>query len=135
VGDKKSVLIVDDEPHVIRVLTMSLERAGYRVKSAPNGELALQCLFEQGFDAVVADIQMPRMTGRELCERIAENFPERRFPIFVMTSLAEREHREWAAKMPRLEFLEKPLSPRLLIRALDDQLSAATHRADGSHAP
>jgi CheY-like chemotaxis protein len=135
VRTEKSVLLVDDEPHVIRMLTMTLERAGYRVESAPNGELALQRLLERDFDALVTDIQMPRMTGQELCDRITEKFPERRFSIFIMTSLVEREHREWAGKLPRVEFMEKPLSPRALIRALDDQLAGETRSQDLDHEP
>jgi CheY-like chemotaxis protein len=129
----KHVLIVDDEPHVVRVLQMTLERAGYRVESAPNGQQALERIIEIEFDAVVTDIQMPRMTGQELCERIDEIFPERRFPIIVMTSLIEREHRQWAAARPGVDFMEKPLSPRLLLRALDEHW--ASPEARGRTAP
>jgi CheY-like chemotaxis protein len=129
----KRVLIVDDEPHVVRVLQMTLERAGYRVESALNGQQALERITENEFDAVVTDIQMPRMTGLELCERIDGIFPERRFPIIVMTSLVEREHRQWAAGLPRVEFMEKPLSPRMLVRALDEHWASAEAR--GRSAP
>jgi CheY-like chemotaxis protein len=118
----KRVLIVDDEPHVLRVLQMSLERAGFQVDAAPNGESGLEKILGGRVDAVVADIEMPRMNGRELCEKIQELVPERGFPIVIMTSMVDREHREWTAKIPDLTFMEKPLSPRKLVRWLEESL-------------
>jgi len=67
---------------------------------------------------LITDIQMPRMTGQELCHRVREALPERTFPILVMTSRVEREHRQWASALPGIEFLEKPLSPRKLVDIL-----------------
>jgi CheY-like chemotaxis protein len=119
----KRILVVDDEPHVIRVLSLTLERAGYRVESAPNGEVALQRVLQCDVDAVVTDVQMPRMNGQELCERIQENLPGRDLPIYIMTSLVDQDVRDWARHVPNIEFLEKPLSPRLLVRTLDNRLS------------
>ena len=103
------ILIADDEPHVIRILKLALERAGYGVDSVPNGEAALAHILEHPPDALITDIQMPRMNGQDLCQRVREALPDRNFPILVMTSRVEREHRQWAAALPRVEFLEKPL--------------------------
>jgi CheY-like chemotaxis protein len=114
----KRILIADDEPHVIRILKLALERAGYRVDSVPNGEAALARVLEHPPDALITDIQMPRMTGQELCHRIHEAQSERTFPILVMTSLVEREHRQWASSLPGVEFLEKPLSSRRVVDLL-----------------
>ena len=87
----KTVLIVDDEPHVARVLKLTLERAGYRVLTAPDGETGLAAVLAAPPDALVTDIQMPRMDGRALVQAVAEQLPQRRFPIFVMTSMTARE--------------------------------------------
>jgi CheY-like chemotaxis protein len=121
--NKKTVLIVEDQPHVMRVIRLALERAGYCVVSAPNGEAAWQQIQAAHPDAMVTDIEMPRMSGRELCRRIALALPERSFPIIVMTSRPEIEHREWTRKMSRLVFLEKPLSLRSLVEVLNQQLA------------
>ena len=66
----KRILIVDDEPHVIRVMRLSLERAGYEVFEAANGEIALQRIAESMPDVMITDIDMPRMTGEQLCKEI-----------------------------------------------------------------
>ncbi|MGB7815395.1 MAG: response regulator [Methylotenera sp.] len=115
----KRILIVDDEPHMTRVLKLYLERAGYAIETVQNGQTALNSILKSAPDAMVTDIQMPLMTGKELCLALEEQYPQRIFPIFVMTSMTDREHREWTQKINNLEFLEKPLSMRALTRELD----------------
>jgi CheY-like chemotaxis protein len=119
----KQILIADDEPHVIRVLKLTLEREGYAVTAVGNGEQALQQIRSAPPDVLITDIQMPRMTGRELCQAIEAEWPQRRFTIIVMTSMTEREQREWVASMKNIQFLEKPLSPRRLVAFLHEHFS------------
>ena len=116
----KKILIADDEPHVSRVLKQSLERSGYRVDTVLHGEAALERLQESHLDVLITDIQMPRMTGQELCQRIQQEMPDRSFLIFVLTSRTEIEHREWSRQIDNLLFLEKPISIRRLISMLDE---------------
>ena len=113
------ILIVDDEPHMTRVLKLHLERAGYDVTTCPNGLEALKLIRQTPPDAMITDIQMPVMTGKELCQAVHAELPARQFPIFVMTSMTDREHREWVACIDGVEFLEKPLSMRILTQKLD----------------
>ena len=78
----KRILIVDDEPHVVRVLKLALERAGYLVDQAGDGKEALEYLQRSEPDVLITDIDMPRMTGRELCTHIDKELPDRSFQIF-----------------------------------------------------
>lgn len=119
----KKILIADDEPHIIRIIRLALERAGYQVDSAPNGEAALEKIQQQHPDILITDIQMPRMTGEELCKKINHEIPERKFLIVVSTSRTEVEHREWSQEIPNLMFLEKPVSTRKLLSMLDNYFS------------
>ena len=121
---KKNV-IVDDEPHVLRVLRLSLEREGYEVALFANGEEALESLREDQPDVLITDIQMPRMNGEQLCQIIQSEMPEREFLIFVLTSRTEIEHREWSRKIANLQFLEKPVSIRNLIERLNEYFENA----------
>ena len=122
------VLIVDDEPHVIRVLNLALSRIGVKVDEAYNGSSALEYLQLQQPDAVITDIDMPRMDGRTLCHKISEMFPDRAFPIVIMTARAELEHRDWARSIPNLTFMEKPLSIRKLIKSLSEHFLTDSER-------
>jgi len=115
---KKSILLVDDEPHVIRVLRLMLEREGYEVSSANDGNEALDKMAVRRPDVMVSDIQMAGMDGRELCRTARARYPDERFPIFVMTSMTASQEREWVRELANVEFLEKPLSPRQLIARL-----------------
>lgn len=110
----KRILIADDEPQMTRVLKLHLERAGYVVDVAHNGQEALACILKSAPDVLVTDIQMPIMTGKQLCMAIEDQCPQRQFPIFVMTSMTDRDHREWTQQIQNLEFLEKPVSMRAL---------------------
>jgi two-component system, OmpR family, alkaline phosphatase synthesis response regulator PhoP len=122
----KRILIVDDEVHITLVLKLHLERAGYAVETANNGKAGLEAVARQAPDALITDIQMPLMTGRELCLAIEQALPDRTFPILVMTSRTDREEREWTAAIPLLEFLEKPVSIRSVVSRLEKHLGSGS---------
>lgn len=111
----KRILIVDDHAHVIRVLKLGIEDAGYEVDTASNGAACLTKLCVSHPDFMVTDIDMPRMSGKELCKAIEEQFPDRTFPIVVLTSRTEMEHRDWTRAIDNLTFMEKPVSVRRLL--------------------
>ncbi|MGB5335689.1 MAG: response regulator, partial [Woeseiaceae bacterium] len=82
---------------------------------ASNGAECLTKLCERLPDFLVTDIDMPRMSGKELCLAIQEQFPGRTFPIVVLTSRTEMEHRDWTRAIDNLTFMEKPVSVRRLL--------------------
>lgn len=120
---QKVILLVDDEPMVRRVIRLALEKAGYRVELACNGEEAIEKLMQSIPDVVITDIEMPVMTGKEFCQRLATDFPGRSFPVFVATSLTGLEHRHWSKAIDNLYFLEKPLSAKKLIGEIAKSLA------------
>jgi len=115
----KRILIVDDEPYVIRVMRLALERSGYQVDAVANGMQALEYLEEQHPDVMITDIDMPQLNGKDLCMKVNSQLPDRSFHIIVLTARAELEHREWSAAIPGLDFMEKPVSIRQLMLRLD----------------
>jgi CheY-like chemotaxis protein len=112
------IVIADDEPHVLRVLKMSLEKEGYTVEVFANGRDAFELIQRAPPDVLITDIQMPLMDGEELCRNIQQSMPERNFLIFVLTSRTEIEHRQWSREISNLQFLEKPVSIRELTEKL-----------------
>ena len=124
-----TVMIVDDEAHVIRVLRLMLERAGYTVTSANDGNEALGKLAAGRPDVMISDIQMAGMDGRELCHAVRERYPDETFPILVMTSMTASEERSWVRGLANVEFLEKPLSPRQLVARLATHFNERTNPA------
>lgn len=112
------ILLVDDEPHVTRVLRLALEKEGYAVTIAHDGKQALECMARQLPDVLISDIQMDGMDGRTLCPLARATYPDHDFLILVMTSMTALEERSWARALSNTEFLEKPLSPRQLVARL-----------------
>ena len=115
----ENILIAEDEPHVARLLCRALEKDGYIVDAVHNGVQALERISEKLPDILITDINMPKMDGEQLCKHLKENMPERKFPIIVLSSRTEVEHREWSQSMNDTVFMEKPVSIRKLIKFLE----------------
>ena len=119
------VLIVDDEPKVLRITRLSLEKAGYEVETAGDGEEALGKLREAPFDVLVTDVNMPRMSGEELCAAVRTESFDPAPIIFVATGRTGQNHRAWADSLENVELLEKPVSLRRLLARIREGLDAA----------
>ena len=123
---KPNVLIVDDEPVGVLVIRRCLERAGHETECAGDGAAALEKIRECAPDLLITDIQMPVMGGEKLCSAIRAEFPDRRFPIIVITATIERGTREWITKIPGAEFLEKPFSPRQIVARVGEHATTTS---------
>ena len=116
--NSKRILVADDEPHMSRVIELFLRREGYQVDLVRDGQEALDSIMASPPDVLITDIQMPRMTGQALCMELEKRLPERAFRIIVMTSMTDREHRQWSGEMRDAMFIEKPVSMRSLVSTL-----------------
>lgn len=128
------VLIVDDDSSVSRVLARIFERHGYIATTAPDGEWALSLLVEQNFDVLICDIQMPRMDGRQLCERLATLGPEMPPCTLIVTSRSEQEERGWVETFPDVRLVEKPVGPKQLLRIVRERLATRQDAAENRRA-
>ena len=131
---KRTILIVDDEPHVIRVLRLMLAKEGYQILSANDGNEALALLATARPDVMISDIQMAGMNGRDLCHATRARYPDEPFLILVMTSMTAAEERSWVRNLDNIEFLEKPLSPRQLAARLATHFNALSAMPEMPHA-
>jgi len=116
----KRVLLVDDQPHILRVVKRALDGKGYSVDVARNGVSAFEKLQQADYDVLITDQQMPQMSGTELCERMhAELPPPHPFTLLITASTAS-ELRDWVQRHIGVELLEKPISLRELGQRLED---------------
>ena len=114
----KRILVADDEPHMSRVIELFLQREGYQVDIVRDGQEALDAIMVSPPDLLITDIQMPRLTGKGLCLELEKRLPQRDFRIIVMTSMTDREHRDWSGALRDAMFIEKPVSMRSLVSTL-----------------
>lgn len=119
------ILIVDDQPHAVRVIKLALTRQGYEVDTAGDGAEALGKLRLAPFDVVITDLEMPRMPGRILCETITAEFGARKPLILILTGTTEHDARAWVSRLANTEILDKPLSLKRLLARLEDYFEAA----------
>jgi two-component system, chemotaxis family, sensor histidine kinase and response regulator PixL len=114
-----TILVVDDSINVRRFLALTLERAGYRVEQAKDGLDALERL-ETGatIQAVICDIEMPRLDGYGLLAKMKANPNLERVPIAMLTSRSSDKHRQIAANLGANAYFSKPYNEQVLLRTL-----------------
>lgn len=106
------VLVVDDEPRMIRFIRMNLELEGYRVIEANNGVEALDQLRKHVPDLVVMDVMMPKMDGFETLRLLREIST---VPVILLTVKSEEEDRIHGLELGADDYVTKPFSPRELV--------------------
>lgn len=115
----KKILVVDDEAPIRRVLELKLRSRGYDVLTAVNGEEGLRLIESEKPDAVITDINMPKIDGKKLCEITDPLKRERPFLTIILTARILPEDRQWIAEMQNTLFMEKPFSPNRLLESID----------------
>ena len=115
-----TVLIVDDDDGVRTVSTLSLERAGFHVVTARDGEEGMALMEQRGgdFDAVLLDMTMPRLSGTETCHLIRQLRPE--LPIVLTSGYTEPEADAGLDIRDVAGFLQKPFTPASLVKMVQD---------------
>lgn len=121
----KKVLIIDDEPHIRRVIELKLKQRGYQVFEAKDGEEGLELIHTLCPDAVITDIMMPKLDGKALCEQTNRLKKERPFLTLIITCRISLDERSWISKMQDTLFMEKPFSPSRLLECIDRYFGVA----------
>lgn len=125
-GEKKKVLIVDDEPDAVAFLSNWLEDNGYAFCAASDGEQGMRVIMQEYPDLILMDLRMPRHTGFQLYRELRSSKNLRRIPVFFVTGLtASQIFGEGCDPLPEPEaFIEKPIDLKALREAIERVLSA-----------
>ena len=110
-GHCRSVLVVDDDPNVVELARLYLQRDGYRVLTAFDGADGLASAREERPDIVVLDVMLPRINGLDVCRALRE---ESQIPIIMLTARVEEEDRLTGLELGADDYITKPFSPREL---------------------
>jgi CheY-like chemotaxis protein len=120
-ADKK-VLVVDDEIHIVHVVTIKLRNNGYEVVSASDGAEAYELACTEKPDIVVTDYHMPVMSGLELVEKLRETPQTADVPVIMLTARSFAVQEQQKEKLRISKCLSKPFSPKELLRDIEDVL-------------
>ena len=110
-GNCQSVLVVDDDPNVVELARLYLEREGFWVLTALDGADGLASAREERPDIVVLDVMLPRLNGLDVCRALRE---ESQIPIIMLTARVEEEDRLMGLELGADDYITKPFSPREL---------------------
>lgn len=115
----RRVLIAEDEPHLVESLTFILEREGYEVMTAPDGEAALQQLLAATPDLVILDVMLPKLNGLEVLKKIRDHPLLKTLPVIVLTAKGQRQDRETALSIGADLFMTKPFANNDVVAAVN----------------
>ena len=106
------ILVIDDEPYILRALSYLLAREGYKVETASNGEDGLARVRELHPPLIFLDIMMPKMSGYEVCEEIKQDESLSSTYIIMLSAKGQQIDRERGLLGGADEYMTKPFSPR-----------------------
>ncbi len=123
---KERVLIIEDEPNIIELVSYNLEKEGWLVSKAQTGEEGLEKIKEEHPDIILLDLMLPGIDGMEICRRTRQDKLTRDIPIIILTAKAEEADRVLGLESGADDYVTKPFSPRELVA----RIRAVLRRAD-----
>jgi len=109
------ILVVEDEKNIVRVVTYNLEREGYHVRVARDGEEALDSVRREQPDLVILDLMLPKVDGLEVCRQLRGDPKTTHLPIVMLTAKTQEADRVVGLELGADDYLPKPFSPRELV--------------------
>jgi DNA-binding response OmpR family regulator len=110
VSDRPLVLVADDDPDILRLVALRLERDGYDVVQAHDGQGAVDKAFERTPDLALIDVSMPRLDGYEVTERLRNSEATRRTPIILLTARVQETDVARGVEAGADDYMKKPFS-------------------------
>ncbi|MDX6651461.1 MAG: two-component system, OmpR family, phosphate regulon response regulator PhoB [Solirubrobacterales bacterium] len=118
-ADKRTILIAEDEPDIRDLVSFRLERAGYDVILAEDGQEALELAIEHRPDLAILDVMMPRMDGLELTRRIRAEQTIAAMPIILLTASVQDQAVTEGFRAGADDYMRKPFSPQELLSRVE----------------
>jgi phosphate regulon transcriptional regulator PhoB len=127
---RRKMLVIDDEPDIVELVSYNLKKEGFDVASAADGEEALSMIRRGNFDFLILDLMLPGIQGMELC-RILRNDPKTaHIPIIMLTAKGEEVDRILGLETGADDYMTKPFSPRELIARVKAVLRRLSEKAE-----
>lgn len=126
---KKKILVVDDEPQIVKVLTVFIENAGFDVAVSMDGRKAVAAFQQEQPDFVILDLNLPGMDGLEVCRAIRK---ESNVPILMLTARSEEADKLIGLEIGADDYIVKPFSPREIVARIRTIMRRTTAEVERS---
>jgi CheY-like chemotaxis protein len=120
---ERTILVADDESHILHVVSLKLKNAGYRVLTARDGQEALEIAQQEKPDLLITDYHMPQLSGIELCRKLKLDPATSNIPAIMLTARGYELEPADTEQSGILRMLSKPFSPRHLLSTVEEVLS------------
>lgn len=114
----KKILIIDDEPHLLKIMSGRLKANNFDVITAGDGEAGLKKAQEENPDVILLDISMPLMDGYEVLKNLKEDEKTKDIKVIMLTATTDRESVECCMELGAIDYAVKPINPALLIEKI-----------------
>jgi DNA-binding response OmpR family regulator len=126
-GMDGDVLVVEDDPEISELVGAYVELAGYRYRSARDGQEALRQVRESRPAMIVMDVMLPDLDGFEVCRRLKSDDGTSRLPVMILSALDREEHRVRGCQCGAIAYLTKPFDPDQLMGLIRDHVGREAH--------
>jgi len=115
----KRILAVDDEPHILKLISFSLRSHGFEVLEASDGLSAVSVAQAEHPDLILLDVMMPALDGYEACRRIKANPDTADIPIFMLTAKTQTAEHKTGFDAGAKDYITKPFTPKDLVATVE----------------
>jgi CheY-like chemotaxis protein len=121
----KTILVADDESHILHVVSLKLRNAGFKVVTARDGQEALDLARQEKPDLLITDYHMPQLSGLELCQKLKQDPGTSTIPAIMLTARGYHLEPADTERSGIRRMLSKPFSPRHLLTTVNEVLDQA----------
>lgn len=118
----RKILIVDDEPNIVRIIESRLKASGYDCISAYDGLEALDKTHQERPDLIILDLMLPKLDGYKVCRMLKFDEKYKKIPILIFTARAQESDKKTADEVGADAYLVKPFEPQALLDTINDLL-------------
>lgn len=120
----KKILLVEDDPSVLRAISFILEKEGYQVLTAVNGLEGLRKVKEEKPDLLILDVMLPGLDGFEVCHRLRAETQTAQLPILMLSAKGQAADKAMGLQVGANEYLTKPVERSVLLSTIETLLAA-----------
>ena len=118
------ILAVDDEPHILKLVSFSLKSHGFDVVEASDGLSAVQVAEDEQPDLILMDVMMPLLNGYDACERIKANPKTSHIPVVMLSAKSQLAEQQAGLDRGALTYITKPFTPKELVQRVSEILGS-----------
>jgi len=119
---RNSILIVDDEPNILRSLTFVLNKGGFKVSVAEDGKQAMSMIRDSKPNVLILDVMMPNMNGYDVCNEVKSDPVLNDIHVVMLTAKGQDGDRELGLSHGADEYISKPFSPIQILTRMNELL-------------